>query len=132
MQIKNSDWSIAFFEDLLNDKRFFKPPFSSMTPEEGSYSMALTIKYHELSDKDKEKICLVPVKDYAGIPEYFDDKPEFKRAYKKINIMADESKAIWKPGMWAIGLPMNLDQKDMYKIFKYYDNLIHNESKKNK
>lgn len=43
-----------------------------------------------------------------------------------------DSQVPWRKGMWAIGVPFFIDEKDAFNVLKYYDNLTKKEKGESK
>lgn len=93
-----------------------------------AFSAALTIKYRELSEKDKSKISLVPLEKYASIPgEDSPSSPVFNRVKKACKFAIKENRKDWEKNDWAIGVPLICNPADTFEVLNYYSKLIEEE-----
>lgn len=123
IQIVNSDWSVTWYKELLNDKRFFDKRFmNAISNDLPHYDVALTIKYNE-SEEAQEKIALSPLQCYTSFPidkigkEY--DEVRFNTLFS-----LPEYINTWKEKDWSIGIPHPVSDEDTYKILKYHEKYV--------
>jgi hypothetical protein len=123
VQIINCEWSLTFFNKLLNDSRFFNNELFKILPKGmPQYDVALTIRYHEMEEA-KENIALAPMECYATFP--LDGVgEEFDRVRAESIFAMPGSITQWKYGDWAVGVPPTVNDMNTYKILKDYEKKI--------
>jgi len=106
VQIRNCEWSLAFFENLLNDKRLQKL----------SYENALTVMHHSSREAQK-KIKIVPLELYASF-ELNNLGPCHELHNVMLKAIMPQHVTQWEPGDWAMGVATGMRDEATYQILK--------------
>jgi len=130
VQIRNSEWSLAFFESLFEDKRFFESPLFKYLPEKfPHYDIAVTIKYYE-DPEVREHIALAPMPCYASFP-LSGEGLAYDKLRKEVVAAMPDSILEWEEGDWAVGVPYTVSDKYTYQILKDFESKVIREKDDN-